>query len=109
MLHFLPHTPELVQSSFSVIYCVLLKYVLLWVSLEKWVCENCHLLAITACAPWWLSIAEVPIGGDQWLNSEFPRYRSNSKQTKQAQCERPSATTNCGFERTEQRHKENNE
>ncbi|MEQ2182488.1 hypothetical protein GOODEAATRI_022797 [Goodea atripinnis] len=27
----------------------------------------------------------------------------------QAQCERPSATTDLGFERTEQRHKENKE
>ncbi|MED6252461.1 hypothetical protein ATANTOWER_012022 [Ataeniobius toweri] len=30
-------------------------------------------------------------------------------QQNQAQCERPSATTDWGFERTEQRHKENKE
>ncbi|MEQ2242614.1 hypothetical protein ILYODFUR_037696 [Ilyodon furcidens] len=30
-------------------------------------------------------------------------------QQNHAQCERPSATTDCGFERTEQRHKKNTE
>ncbi|MEQ2188630.1 hypothetical protein GOODEAATRI_016973 [Goodea atripinnis] len=77
-----------------------------------------HLLELKKCKCWTHIVRKYwKINGNGLLLDEHVATRGkrtppltgrNLQQNQnQAQCERPSATTNWGFERTEQRHKEN--